>query len=134
LVLQQYFGTEYHSLCTDFPFPPPEAERAMFGTDHAEVGAALLEEWKMPKRVVDLVAFHHQPEIYEGAPSAMAFLRASLELSTQGDFRKLLTLPVEEVDEELIASLTSAGWSWADLQKEGEHVQQALSELKQLLS
>lgn len=134
LVLQQYFGAEYHALCTDFPFPPPEAERAMFGTDHAEVGAALLEEWKMPQRVVDLVALHHQPQRYEGVPSVMAFLRSSLELAAHGDFQQLLTLPVDEIDADLVANLEKAGWRWSDLQQQGEAVLQALGELKQLLS
>ena len=37
------------------------AEQQVLGTDHAEVGAALLEYWKLPQVVVDSVRWHHEP-------------------------------------------------------------------------
>lgn len=37
------------------------AERAVLGTDHAEVGARLLETWRLPKLLVEAVAYHHRP-------------------------------------------------------------------------
>ena len=37
------------------------AERAVLGTDHAEVGAALLEKWRLPKILIEAVAYHHRP-------------------------------------------------------------------------
>jgi putative nucleotidyltransferase with HDIG domain len=46
-------GKNEHSLCS--------AERAVLGTDHAEVGAALLEKWRLPKILIEAVAHHHQP-------------------------------------------------------------------------
>jgi putative nucleotidyltransferase with HDIG domain len=42
------------------------AERRVLGIDHAEAGAALLEAWNLPQRVVDVVRWHHQPECFEG--------------------------------------------------------------------
>jgi putative nucleotidyltransferase with HDIG domain len=41
--------------------PWSEAERQTLGTDHAEVGAALLEQWQLPDPLVHAVARHHQP-------------------------------------------------------------------------
>ena len=38
-----------------------EWENAQFGCDHAEVGAALLQRWKLPAAIVMAVRFHHQP-------------------------------------------------------------------------
>ena len=38
-----------------------EAERAVFGADHAEVGGALLEAWRMPPALIEPVANHHSP-------------------------------------------------------------------------
>ncbi|MBM3290169.1 MAG: HDOD domain-containing protein [Candidatus Hydrogenedentes bacterium] len=38
-----------------------KAEQEVLGTDHAEVGAALLEYWKLPGQVVDAVRWHHDP-------------------------------------------------------------------------
>lgn len=38
-----------------------EAERRVLGVDHAEVGAVVLEAWKLPPAVVDAVRHHHSP-------------------------------------------------------------------------
>lgn len=38
-----------------------EAERSVIGTDHPEVGACLLQRWKIPDSIVEAVAHHHQP-------------------------------------------------------------------------
>jgi putative nucleotidyltransferase with HDIG domain len=38
-----------------------EAEKAVLGTDHSEVGALLLQSWHLPDDVVEAVANHHQP-------------------------------------------------------------------------
>jgi len=38
-----------------------EAEQAVFGAGHAEVGAYLLGLWGLPENVVEAVAFHHRP-------------------------------------------------------------------------
>jgi putative nucleotidyltransferase with HDIG domain len=40
---------------------PVEFEMSRFGCHHAELGAALLERWKLPGDLVDSVAFHHHP-------------------------------------------------------------------------
>ncbi len=38
-----------------------EAEKAVLGTDHGEVGGLLLQTWHLPDDVVEAVANHHQP-------------------------------------------------------------------------
>ncbi len=38
-----------------------EAEKAVLGTDHAEVGAGLLHMWHLPAPIAEAVALHHQP-------------------------------------------------------------------------
>jgi putative nucleotidyltransferase with HDIG domain len=40
-----------------------DAEREVFGTDHAPVGAALLRRWNIPEVIVVAVAGHHHPVI-----------------------------------------------------------------------
>ena len=42
-----------------------EAERALFGSDHAEVGGWLAERWGLPPDVVEAIACHHRPETAE---------------------------------------------------------------------
>jgi putative nucleotidyltransferase with HDIG domain len=39
-----------------------ESERGFTGVDHAEIGGAILDEWKLPAEVVDGVRFHHEEE------------------------------------------------------------------------
>ena len=38
-----------------------EAERAVLGTDHAEVGGGLLHMWHLPAPITEAVALHHHP-------------------------------------------------------------------------
>lgn len=39
-----------------------QVERNMFGTDHAEVGAAILKRWSFPLLMIDAVRWHHEPD------------------------------------------------------------------------
>jgi putative nucleotidyltransferase with HDIG domain len=39
-----------------------EAEREILGTDHAEAGAWVLEQWSLPENLVQAVRHHHEPE------------------------------------------------------------------------
>ena len=43
--------------------PRDVAEREILGTDHCEVGAHLLETWRLPGEIVEAVAHHHNPVI-----------------------------------------------------------------------
>lgn len=43
--------------------PLPEAEREALGFDHAEVGGALLEAWRLPEPLVVAARWHHAPEL-----------------------------------------------------------------------
>ena len=39
-----------------------EAERAVVGFDHAQIGARLLKRWEFPATLVEAVQFHHDPQ------------------------------------------------------------------------
>lgn len=39
----------------------PQVEQEWLGIHHAEVGARLMEQWKMPTAVVDAIQWHHAP-------------------------------------------------------------------------
>jgi putative nucleotidyltransferase with HDIG domain len=41
--------------------PRNAAEKEILGTDHAEVGACLLETWHLPEEIIEAVANHHRP-------------------------------------------------------------------------
>jgi putative nucleotidyltransferase with HDIG domain len=38
-----------------------EAEKAVLGADHCEVGACLLKRWSLPELILEAVAHHHSP-------------------------------------------------------------------------
>lgn len=64
VVLDRYFSHRYSEaamLAGRLPCPIREAETAVFGVDHAEVGGWLLERWRLPMSIIGSVAFHHCP-------------------------------------------------------------------------
>jgi putative nucleotidyltransferase with HDIG domain len=40
-----------------------EAEKLILGTDHAEVGGALLQAWNLPEEIIEGVGNHHKPVV-----------------------------------------------------------------------
>ena len=43
------------------------AEKAVLGCDHAEIGACLLRQWRLPEIIVEAVEHHHHPPVDGGA-------------------------------------------------------------------
>ncbi|MDR0234169.1 MAG: HDOD domain-containing protein [Zoogloeaceae bacterium] len=39
-----------------------DAERAMFGMDHCDVGRIIAEYWRLPKDIIAAIANHHEPD------------------------------------------------------------------------
>lgn len=63
LLLLQERPTEYSALllATDTHLAQLRAEKDLFGTDHALVGAEHLLDWRVPDVIADAVADHHDP-------------------------------------------------------------------------
>lgn len=59
--------------------PPFEAEEAIFGVDHAAVGAALARRWELPPALADALAGHHNPD---ATPAMMTDIVCAANLST----------------------------------------------------
>jgi HD-like signal output (HDOD) protein len=51
-------------LAQEHHIPDWEAERAIFGASHGEVGAYLLGLWGLPETVTEALAFHHCPSAH----------------------------------------------------------------------
>jgi putative nucleotidyltransferase with HDIG domain len=64
-----------------------EAERDVLGTDHAEVGAALLYLWRLPTQIVDAVGLHHQP-VLTPQPGSSALAWLANQVSHQAEARQ----------------------------------------------
>ena len=62
-----------------------QAEKKILGFDHTEAGAKLGESWNFPPRLVDVIRWHHQPELAELEPDmARAVATANLVLCRLG--------------------------------------------------
>ena len=64
LVLDRTLGVGYGRILANAhegARPLFEVEREMIGTDHADVGARLLEQWKLPEQLALATAAHHDP-------------------------------------------------------------------------
>ncbi len=55
--------TNIRALIADKQHSRWEAEKIVLGTDHAEVGGALLQAWNLPAEIIEGVANHHQPVV-----------------------------------------------------------------------
>jgi putative nucleotidyltransferase with HDIG domain len=56
--------------------PRNVAEKEILGTDHCEVGACLLETWRLPSDIVEAVLNHHRP-ITEPEPKLSAIIHVA---------------------------------------------------------
>jgi putative nucleotidyltransferase with HDIG domain len=74
LLLQQTFPDAWAGLARQPGDPLGDAqcqrERAVFGTDHAEIGAEVLRKWGLPDDVVEPIRHHHHPDRLAGTPHA----------------------------------------------------------------
>ncbi|MCW8983316.1 MAG: HDOD domain-containing protein [Gammaproteobacteria bacterium] len=63
MVVGQYMPDEFQSalaICNEQEIPICEAEREIFGIDHAEIGAMLAESWQLPAALISCIRNHHQ--------------------------------------------------------------------------
>lgn len=59
------------------------AEAQVLGIDHAEAGAALLEEWNLPESIVEAVRWHHQPDSAPGDKLVVDLVHVADNLLTE---------------------------------------------------
>ncbi|TDY04245.1 HDOD domain-containing protein [Thiohalophilus thiocyanatoxydans] len=72
-------------------------ERDLFGADHAEVGALLLHQWRMPEAVIEAVALHHQPALakHDIRQSAIVYLANAIGNTIEAPISPNADLPVD---------------------------------------
>ena len=64
--------------------PFVEAERKLFGTDHAEVGGRMAEKWGFPPEIVRAIRDHHADPLPAGHPVLDAVVLANYVAKTVG--------------------------------------------------
>ena len=103
LLLDQFFHDIFQQITTlvrERDMLMLEAEREVLGLTHAQVGQMLAERWKLPFKLVDTIAYHHQPRkshrfVKEIAVVHLAdILCRAIDLGWGGDNR------IPEVDKE----------------------------------
>lgn len=65
----EYFNLVNASIANNLDLQ--EAERAAYGTDHAELAGLILEAWGLPESVQDAAALHHWPNAGDKLPEAV---------------------------------------------------------------
>ncbi|CDH47412.1 HDOD domain-containing protein [Candidatus Contendibacter odensensis] len=64
----------------------PTLERQLFGADHCELGATLVESWRLRSFLADAIRFHHQAaEELRGAHPLLRLLHVANTLSQDGE-------------------------------------------------
>lgn len=77
-ILRQYYQAENFR----------ELEQGRFGLDHCDLGAALLESWKMDSFIADAVRFQHAPvDELQSAPLLLKILAVASPLCTENSER-----------------------------------------------
>jgi putative nucleotidyltransferase with HDIG domain len=61
-----------------------EAERELFGCDHAEVGGAVARHWAFPDDIADAIEHHHQVPVEHPNPTVDAVIIANLVAKAVG--------------------------------------------------
>jgi putative nucleotidyltransferase with HDIG domain len=83
LVLATRFPHDYASVlekCRNNDWSLVEAERAVFQTDHAAVGAALTQHWRFPALMQQAVASHHDADL-DGTETLAAIVHVANALA-----------------------------------------------------
>ncbi|HKI36306.1 MAG TPA: response regulator [Gemmataceae bacterium] len=93
VVLAGYLPEEYRRMLTladERGVPASVAEREVFGTTHAEVGAYLFGLWGLPDPIVEAVAWHHRPgDCPAGGFGALGAVHAADALADDKEGRPL---------------------------------------------
>lgn len=96
-----------------------EAETELLGVGHGEIGRWLLEQWKLPARLIEPVALHHVPHIAREAPLTTAIVHVADILC--------IAAGVGDSGDRKIPPLTHATWNLLGLTM--EQVEETLSEI-----
>lgn len=127
LVLARALGDEYGQALAQAEkdrLPQCEAERELFGTTHAEVGAYLLGLWGLPESIVWTAAWHHRPSACpSSAFSPLGVVHVSDAIEHEVHPAELSGAPPvldAEYMERMRAAWHYAAWKAAYLDAEGE--------------
>jgi len=79
----------------------------MFGFNHTQIGKALAEKWDFPPEVVDMIVYHHYPELSGNISKGIAAIHLGNILS--------IALSLGSSGEKLVPMLNKKAWGTLDL-------------------
>ena len=85
-ILDQYFNdmfTAVHDRMRENSLSFYEAERELFGFDHADIGYWLAERWNLPVTLGEAIHYHHQPELATEMPELAQVVHLADKLSIE---------------------------------------------------
>lgn len=116
--------------CRDLDEPIVEAEQAVFGFDHAVVGAELVRLWRLPAEIADGIGAHHDPE--SGHFGEMGDLIHVAEVLSHA--LDLGALPDNRVPELSAFSCARLGIDWTEFSPRMADIEAAYDEILLALS
>jgi putative nucleotidyltransferase with HDIG domain len=72
--------------CRAAKVPVVDAERGLYGSDHAEVGGWLAERWGLPADIVEAIACHHRPEAAARNPALASLVHIANFLAQRAGY------------------------------------------------
>lgn len=108
-----------------------EAERQVFDFDHMQVGAALIENWKLPPVLKECIEFHHEPDKAKQFPAEVALINIANSVAVMADFDS--TNEDNEIPQINPASWTLTGLNKKDLPAAIEAAQSEIKEVEAVL-
>lgn len=77
IIMGEYVHESYGQISnrvTDLRCSFLEAEEAILGINHAELGGRIADRWNFPAEIRDAIAFHHRPDLLHAVSSDKAWL------------------------------------------------------------
>ncbi len=105
------------------------AEKLVIGTDHGDVGAALLQSWRLPANVIEAVGQHHRPPLDPPKLSAITHIANCLA-------HRVNPLPDESANASNVDPQVAAALNFDDARLEGmlSTLREAAADMSQMMA
>lgn len=134
LVLDQCLPNDFRKILAyiqDNDVSMLEAEREVFGATHTEIGEYLLEKWRLPNSLIEVVALHHTPANIRSNPQLVSLVHIGDHLSRRfqvGNGGDRLVPPVHEF------VFNELGFTAEDLEAMAPQLKEELESSEDLMS
>ena len=104
--------------------PVCQVEEEILGFDHAELGAFVADQWRLPKQLTTAIRYHHDPDRYQGEHAEMVYVVALANFFCH--LKDLSSLGVSHTQPPPAEWFTALGLQKADIARIWEHLDEVL--------